>query len=184
MGTKWLRGRGLGLYFNSIPKGILSATSLRTEKKKKNKNKLRLNFIWMWATFYNTDPLPYSFQGYKQQQLIWFTLFLRSNHPSEATPTMESWSRSSRRDKLVLWSQEYFLLMESWRFLKNDSRSRASLKNCEDKNGISGSTHHDTQMLTKKKQSHCNYSPGLMTLHYKIRTSGNWGLKTPHLGKY
>lgn len=54
------------------------------------------------------------------------------NHPADV-PTIESWSKSSRRDKLVLWSQEYFRLMESWRFLKNDSRSRASLKNCGDR---------------------------------------------------
>lgn len=152
-----------------------------------------LNSIWTWAKVYNTNPLPYSFQeykqplpysfqGYKQQRLIWFTLFLRSNHPADATPTMESWSRSSRRDKLVLWSQEYFRLMESWRFLKNDSRSRASLKNCGDKSRTPCSTHHNTQMLTKKEQSHYNSSPGLMILHYKIHRSGNWGHKTPHLG--
>lgn len=30
-------------------------------------------------------------------------------------PTMESCSRSSSRVRLVLWSQEYFLLMESCR---------------------------------------------------------------------
>lgn len=57
--------------------------------------------------------------------------FSEAKIPTKATPTMESWSRSSRRDRLVLWSQVYFRLMESWRFLRNDSRSRASLKNCE-----------------------------------------------------
>lgn len=89
----------------------------------------------MWDKRYNNDPLPCSFQGYNSSS--WgFTLFLRvcfCNHPTDATPTIESWSKSSRRDKLVLWSQEYFRLMESWRFLKNDSRSRASLKNCGDR---------------------------------------------------
>lgn len=87
----------------------------------------------MWGKRYNNDSLPCSFQGYKQQQLRGFTLLLKvcfCNHSTDATPTIESWSKSSRRDKLVLWSQEYFRLMESWRFLKNDSRSRASLKNC------------------------------------------------------
>lgn len=87
----------------------------------------------MWGKRYNNDSLPCSFQGYKQQQLRGFTLLLRvcfCNHSTDTTPTIESWSKSSRRDKLVLWSQEYFRLMESWRFLKNDSRSRASLKNC------------------------------------------------------
>lgn len=87
----------------------------------------------MWAKLCNGDPQPWHFQGYKEQQPKGFTLFLRSNHPTDATPTMESCSRSSRRDKLVLWSQEYFRLMDSWRFLRNDSRSRASLKNCGDK---------------------------------------------------
>lgn len=74
---------------------------------------------------------------------------------SVATPTMESWSRSSRRDKLVLWSQEYFRLMESWRFLKNDSRSRASLKNCGERRGSSCVTHHNTRMLTEKEPPPC-----------------------------
>lgn len=59
-----------------------------------------------------------------------YTAAVEVTVPTEATPTMESWSRSSRRDKLVLWSQEYLRLIESWRFLRNDSRSRASLKNC------------------------------------------------------
>lgn len=114
-----------------------------------------LNSIWIWARLYSNDPLPRSFQGYEQQQLGWFTLFLRSNHPADATPTMESWSRSSRRDKLVLWSQEYFRLMESWRFLKNDSRSRASLKNCGERRGSSCVTHHNTRMLTEKEPPPC-----------------------------
>lgn len=46
---------------------------------------------------------------------------------------MESCSRSSSRVRLVLWSQEYFLLMESCRFRRYVSDSRASLKNCEGK---------------------------------------------------
>lgn len=44
-------------------------------------------------------------------------------------PTMESCSRSSSRVRLVLWSQEYFLLMESCRLRRYVSDSRASLKN-------------------------------------------------------
>lgn len=95
---------------------------------------------------------PWRFQGYEQQQLTGFTLLPRSSHPTDATPTMESCSRSSRRDKLVLWSQEYFRLMESWRFLKNDSRSRASLKNCRDKREgylvLSASWHQDGERTT------------------------------------
>lgn len=83
-----------------------------------------------------------------------FTLLPRSRHPTDVTPTMESCSRSSEVDKLVLWSQEYFRLMESWRFLKNDSRSRASLKNCGDKRKATWcSVHHDTKM--EKEQPHC-----------------------------
>lgn len=75
--------------------------------------------------------LPRSFQGYRCGS-SWHRLlcFSEAKIPTKATPTMESWSRSSRRDRLVLWSQVYFRLMESWRFLRNDSRSRASLKNC------------------------------------------------------
>lgn len=46
---------------------------------------------------------------------------------------MESCRRSSSRVRLVLWSQEYFLLMESCRFRRYVSDSRASLKNCQGK---------------------------------------------------
>lgn len=48
---------------------------------------------------------------------------------------MESCRRSSSRVRLVLWSQEYFLLMESCRFRRYVSDSRASLKNCQGKKG-------------------------------------------------
>lgn len=48
---------------------------------------------------------------------------------------MESCSRSSSRVRLVLWSQEYFLLMESCRFRRYVSDSRASLKNCGGRKG-------------------------------------------------
>lgn len=108
-------------------------TPISTFFKKREREPHWLNSNRMWAKLYSDDPQPWRFQGYEQQQLTGFTLLPRSSHPTDATPTMESCSRSSRRDKLVLWSQEYFRLMESWRFLKNDSRSRASLKNCGDK---------------------------------------------------
>lgn len=124
----------------------------------------------MWAKHCNNDPLPWSFQGYYQPKLTGFTPFLRKgvcNHPPGETPTMESWSRSSRRDKLVLWSQEYFRLMESWRFLKNDSRSRASLKNCGDTGrGSLCSPHRNTKILTEKEQPSCAELRKLITLSW------------------
>lgn len=148
---------------------------------------MRLNSIWIWARQYSNNPLPWSFQGYQQQQLGWFTLFLRSNHPADTTPTMESWSRSSRRDKLVLWSQEYFRLMESWRFLKNDSRSRASLKNCGERRGTSCATDHNTSMLTGKEKIGAELpgtddTPGLVMLYHKVHRRRNWGPKMLHPG--
>lgn len=187
------RGRWRGLYFNNIPPKILLATSLKKERKK-GKRTNRLNSICMWPKHDNNNPLPWSFQGYKQQPLTVFTLFLRvcfCNHPTDTTPTMESWSKSSRRDKLVLWSQEYFRLMESWRFLKNDSRSRASLKNCGDgREGclvLNMSQHQDlnwarTILLCRAEQS-WSLSPGLVMVHYKDHRSINWRFYNAMTGK-
>lgn len=121
---------------HQVAQGTVTSTLLRSSPKESHQQLLqrrRTEEMTALTGQLEGEPylLPRSFQdidcGSSWHHLLCFS---EAKIPTKATPTMESWSRSSRRDRLVLWSQVYFRLMESWRFLRNDSRSRASLKNC------------------------------------------------------
>lgn len=122
MGIRWPREQLQGLYF-VVPQRNLISNFFNGGKQKRWQH-------WLDNWEVSLTYCPAAFKDIDVAAADTIYCFSEAKIPTKATPTMESWSRSSRRDRLVLWSQVYFRLMESWRFLRNDSRSRASLKNC------------------------------------------------------